>query len=77
MDDHALIQAFSQKDTLVLHTTEEKVGQNKKNWICMNHLQINDAKTEFITFGTSNLLSKKRTLIQSQSKELQSIAQKQ
>ena len=25
----------------------------------MNHLQMNDTETEFITFGTSNLLSKK------------------
>ena len=42
----------------------------------MNHLQMNDTKTEFIIFGISNLLSKK-TLTQSQLEELQSIAQKQ
>ena len=30
-----------------------------KNWMCMNHLQMNDTKTEFITFGTPHLLCKK------------------
>ena len=27
--------------------------------MCMNHLKMNDTKTEFITFGTPCLLSKK------------------
>ena len=27
--------------------------------MCMNHIQMNDTKTEFITFGTTHLLSKK------------------
>ena len=62
-DDHAFTQAFTQRDTLVKYTTEEKVDR-VKNWMCMNHLQMNDTKTEFITFGTPQLLSKK-TLTQS------------
>ena len=58
-DDHAFTQIFTQKDTLVKHTIEEKVDRIK-NWMCMNHLQMNDTKTEFITFGTPpHLLSKK------------------
>ena len=40
-----------------------------KNLMCMNHLQMNDTKTEFFTYGTPHLLSKK-TLTQSQSEEL-------
>ena len=58
-DDHAFTQAFTHKDTLVKYTIEEKVDRIK-NWMCMNHLQMNDTKTEFITFGTPHLLSKKR-----------------
>ena len=27
--------------------------------MCMNHLQMNDTRTEFITFGTPHLLSKR------------------
>ena len=56
-DDHAFTQAFTQKHTLVKHTIEEKVDRIK-NWMCMNHLQMNDTKTEFITFGTPHVLSK-------------------
>ena len=58
VDDHAFTQAFTQKHTLVKHTIEEKVDRIK-NWMYMNHLQMNDTKNEFITFGTSILLSKK------------------
>ena len=50
-DDHAFTQVFNQKDTLVKHSIEEKVDRIK-NWMCMNHLQMNNAKTEFITFST-------------------------
>lgn len=57
-DDHAFTQAFTQKDTLVKRIMEEKVNRIK-NWMCMNHLQMNDTKTKFITFGTTHLLSKK------------------
>ena len=57
--DHAFTQAFTQKETLVKYTIEDEMDRIK-NWMCMNHLQMNDTKTEFITFGTSNLLSKKR-----------------
>ena len=57
-DDHAFTQAFIQKDTLVKQIIEGKVDRIK-NWMCMNHLQMNDTKTEFITFGTTHLLSKK------------------
>ena len=39
-------------------TIEEKVDRIK-NWMCMNDLQMNDTKTEFISFGTPHLLSKK------------------
>ena len=57
-DDHAFTQAFTQKDTPVKQIVEEKVNRIK-NWMCMNHLQMNDTKTEFITFGTTHLLNKK------------------
>ena len=57
-DDHAFTQAFTQKDIWVKYTIEEKVDR-MKNWMCMNHLQMNDTKTELITFGTPHLLSKK------------------
>ena len=57
-DDHAFTQAFTQKDTLVKQIVEEKVNRIK-NWMCMNHLKMNDTKTEFITFGTTHLLNKK------------------
>ena len=57
-DDHALTQAFTQKDTLVKQIREEQVDRIQ-NWISMNHLQVNDTRTEFITFGTPHLLSKK------------------
>ena len=57
-DDHALTQAFTQKDTLVKQIVEEKVNRIK-SWMSMNHLQMNDTKTEFITFGTTHLLNKK------------------
>ena len=57
-DDHSFTQAFTQKDTLVKQIVEEKVNRIK-NWVRMNHLQMNDTKTEFITFGTTHLLNKK------------------
>ena len=57
-DDHAFTQAFTQKDTPVKQIVEEKVNRIK-SWMCMNHLQMNDTKTEFITFGKSHLLIKK------------------
>ena len=57
-DDHAFTHAFTQKDTLVKQIVEEKVNRIK-SWIGMNHLQMNDTKTEFITFGTTHLLNKK------------------
>ena len=56
-DDHAFTQAFTQKDTLVKQIVEEKVNRIK-SWMCMSHLQMNDTKTEFITFGTTHLLNK-------------------
>ena len=46
-DDHAFTHAFTQKDTLVKQIVEEKVNRIK-NWMCMNHLQMIDTKTEFI-----------------------------
>ena len=57
-DDHVFTHAFMQKDTLVKHGIEDKEDRIK-NRMCMNHLQMNDTKTEHITFGTSNLFSKK------------------
>ena len=57
-DDHAFTQAFTQKDTLVKQLVEEKVNRIK-SWMSMNHLQMNNTKTEFITFGTTYLLNKK------------------
>ena len=57
-DDHVFTQAFTQKDKPVKQIVEEKVNRIK-NWMCMNHLQMNDRKTEFITFGTTHLLNKK------------------
>ena len=57
-DDHAFTQAFTLKDTLVNQIIEEKVDRIK-SWMSMNHLQMNDTKTEFITFGTAHLLNKK------------------
>ena len=57
-DDHAFTQAFTQKDTLVKQIVEEKVNRIK-SWMSMNHLQMNNTKTEFITFGTTHLLNKK------------------
>ena len=56
-DDHAFTQGFTQKDTLVKHTIEEKVDKIK-SWMQMDQLCMNDTNTEFIIFGTSNLLSK-------------------
>ena len=57
-DDHAFTQAFTLKDTLVNQIIEEKVDRIK-SWMSMNHLQMNNTKTEFITFGTAHLLNKK------------------
>ena len=57
-DDHAFTHAFTQKDKLVKQTVEEKVSRIK-SWMSMNHLQMNDTKTELITFGTTHLLNKK------------------
>ena len=57
-DDHAFTQAFTQKDTLVKQIVEEKVNRIK-SWMCMNHLQMNDTKIEFITLGTTHQLNKK------------------
>ena len=57
-NDHAFTQAFTLKDTLVKQIIEEKVDKIK-SWMSMNHLQMNDTKTEFITFGTTHLLNKK------------------
>ena len=56
-DDHAFAQAFTQKDTLVKQTV--KKVDRIKNWMCLNHLHMNDTKTESTTFGTTHLLSKK------------------
>ena len=57
-DDHAFTQAFTQKDTLVKQIVEEKVNRIK-SWMSMNHLQMNNTKTEFINFGTTHLLNRK------------------
>ena len=55
--DHTFTQAFTQKDTLVKHTIEEKANKIKISmWI--NQLQIKDTKTELFIFGNSNQLSK-------------------
>ena len=53
-----LPRSSPKKDTLVKQIIEEKVDRIKI-WMSMNHLQMNDTKTEFITFGTPHLLSKK------------------
>ena len=37
----------------------KKIVDRIKYWMCMNHLQMNYIKTEFINIGTPHLLSKK------------------
>ena len=73
-DDHVFTQVFTQKDTLVKHTIEEKVDRIK-NWMCMNYLQMNNKNCILLLVHQNCLV--KRTLTQSQLEQLQSIAQKQ
>ena len=61
-DDHRFTQAFTQKDTLVKQIIEEKANRIK-NWMCMNHLQMNDTKTELSPL-TQHTCSVRKTLTQ-------------
>ena len=59
-DNQSVIYGFMPgEDTLI--TTKQVLGSflnNIKDWINMNHLKMNDFKTEFVVFGTRFLLDK-------------------
>ena len=57
-DDHALTQAFTPKEHTCKSNDSRKVDRIK-NGMCVNHLQMNDTRIEFITFGTPHMFSKK------------------
>ena len=59
-DDHVIIHAFILENNNIKQKTEYDI-RKIKSWMEENHLKMNDAKTEFIIFGTTKNL-KKNTL---------------
>ena len=56
-DDHSLIKPFSPIDINILPELELDI-QNISDWMYQNHLKMNNAKTELITFGSRSSLKK-------------------
>ena len=50
-DDHSFIKPFSPIDQNILPELELDI-QNISDWMYQNHLKMNNAKTELITFGS-------------------------
>ena len=59
-DDHAIIHAFIPESNNIKQKKENVIGKIK-TWMEENHLKMNNGKTQFIIFGTTNNL-KKNTL---------------
>ena len=58
-DDHSLIKPFSPMDQNILPELELDI-QNISDWMYQNHLKMNNAKTELITFGSRSGLKKQQ-----------------
>ena len=56
-DDHSFIKSFSPIDNNILTELELDIKQISE-WMYWNHLKMNDAKTEFITYGSKSGLKK-------------------
>ena len=56
-DDHSLIKSFSPIDYNILLQLELDI-KHISDWMYWNHLKMNNAKTEFITFGSRSGLKK-------------------
>ena len=50
-DDHSFIESFSPIDNKILRELELDI-KHISEWMCLNHLKMNDAKTELITYGS-------------------------
>ena len=58
-DDHSFIKHFSPTDQNILPELELDI-QNISDWMYWNHLKMNNAKTELITFGSRSGLKKQQ-----------------
>ena len=58
-DDHSFIKPFSPIDQNILPELELDI-QNISDWMYQNHLKMNNAKTELITFGSRSGLKKQQ-----------------
>ena len=58
-DDHSFIKPFSPMDQNILPELELDI-QNISDWMYWNHLKMNNAKTELITFGSRSGLKKQQ-----------------
>ena len=57
VDDHSFIKSFSQIDNNILTELELDI-KHISEWMYQNHLKMNNAKTEFITYGSISGLKK-------------------
>ena len=58
-DDHSFIKPFSPINQNILPELELNI-QNISDWMYQNHLKMNNAKTELITFGSRSGLKKQQ-----------------
>ena len=56
-DDHSFIKSFSSIDHKILTELELHI-KHISDWMYRNHLKMNNAKTEFIAFGSRSGLKK-------------------
>ena len=56
-DDHSFIKSFSPIDNNILTKLELDI-KHISEWMYQNHLKMNNAKTEFITYGSKSGLKK-------------------
>ena len=60
-DDHSFIKSFSPIDNNILTELELDI-KHISEWMYWNHLKMNDAKTELITYGSKSGLKNKSYL---------------
>ena len=60
-DDHSFIKSFSPIDNKILTELELDI-KHIRDWMYWNHLKMNKAKTEFITYGSKSGLKSKSYL---------------
>ena len=60
-DDHSFIKSFSPIDNNILTELELDI-KHISEWMYQNHLKMNDAKTELITYGSKSSLKNKSYL---------------